>query len=138
MADVHMSTALRNALLDQIETTIGTSAKIRIRSGAKPANVATASTGTLLAEITLASDWAGAASGGVKSFTSTPLTDSSADASGTAGYWELLTSGGTVHMRGDCGTSGSGKSMILSTLAIVSGQPFSVLSWSMTAPHAGD
>lgn len=138
MGDVHMSTALRNARLDVIETTIGTSAKIRIYSGAKPANVATGSSGTLLAEISLASDWAAAASAGAKALSSMPVTDASANATGSAGYWELLTSGNTVHMRGDCGVAGSGKSMILSTLSLVSGQPFSILSWVMTEPHAGD
>jgi hypothetical protein len=41
----------RNALLDAIETTIGTGAVLRMMSGSMPANCAAAETGTLLAQI---------------------------------------------------------------------------------------
>ena len=41
---VQLSVAVRNARLDAIETNIGTSAVLRIRSGAPPATCATAAT----------------------------------------------------------------------------------------------
>jgi hypothetical protein len=41
---VQLSTAVRNARLDVIESTIGTSAVLRIRSGSVPANCAAADT----------------------------------------------------------------------------------------------
>ena len=40
------STAVRNAQLDQVETTIGVSAVLKIRTGAAPATCATADSGT--------------------------------------------------------------------------------------------
>ena len=45
-----------------IETTIGTAPVLKIRSGSAPADVATADSGTVLATLTLPSDWAAAAS----------------------------------------------------------------------------
>ena len=61
------STTARNAALDAIETAIGTSAVLKIRSGSVPADCGTADAGTVLATLTLPSDWLAAASGGSKS-----------------------------------------------------------------------
>ena len=60
------STTVRNAKLDAIETAIGTAAVLKIRTGSAPANVATADSGTVLATLTLPSDWLAAASSGSK------------------------------------------------------------------------
>jgi hypothetical protein len=86
---VQHSVAVRNARLDVWESTIGTSPILRIRTGAQPANCAAARTGTILASITLPSDWMAAASGGVKAKSGT-WSDSSADAPGTAGHYEIM------------------------------------------------
>ena len=53
---LQFSDAVRNAILNAIETTIGTSARVKIRSGAAPANVAAADSGTVLVDITCPSD----------------------------------------------------------------------------------
>ena len=45
---LQFSVAVRNARLDAIETTIGTSARIKMRTGAKPATCADADSGTAL------------------------------------------------------------------------------------------
>lgn len=135
---VHLSTAVRNARLDAIETQGGTSPILRVYSGALPANCAASATGTLLIEITLASDWAAAASSGAKTFSNTPLEDSSPNNPGTAGYWRMYKSDGTTcFMQGDCGVSGSGAAMILETLTIASGVPFDVLAWTIRDGNAG-
>lgn len=63
---VKLSDAVRNAMLDAYETTIGTAPKLQLRSGAPPTNITDADSGTLLAEITCPSDWMGAASNGSK------------------------------------------------------------------------
>ena len=63
---LQLSVAVRNALLDAIESTIGTSAVLKIRTGAPPASCATADAGTVLASLTLPSDWMAAASSGSK------------------------------------------------------------------------
>ena len=135
---VHLSDAVRNAMLDAIETVGGTSVIFRLYSGPLPAGPATAASGTLLAEITLGSDWAAAASGGSKSFSSTPLQDATPNNNGTAGYWRLYKSDGTTcFAQGDVGVDGSGKSMILSSLTISTGVPFQILAWTLTAGNAG-
>ena len=60
---IQYSVAVNNAKLDAIETTIGISAILKIRTGAAPANCAAADAGTVLATLSLPSDWmAGAAS----------------------------------------------------------------------------
>jgi hypothetical protein len=85
---IYRSDAVRNAIMDALNTQRGASAKVQVRSGV-PDGVGGA--GTLLAELTgNATAWAAAASGGV--LTSNAITaDSSADATGTAGHYELLT-----------------------------------------------
>ena len=53
---LQFSTNVRNAMLDAIESTIGTSAILRLRSGSVPATCATADSGTVIATYNLASD----------------------------------------------------------------------------------
>src|ERR1043165_8551304 len=92
------STSVRNARLDVVESTIGVSAILKIRTGAPPVNCGTADSGTVLATVNLPSDWMAAASGGSKSKSGT-WQDLSADANGTAGHFRVYDSGGTVcHM----------------------------------------
>ena len=99
------SVAVRNGQLDATETVIGTSAIMRIRTGANPANCAAADTGTVLATLNLPSDWMAAASGGSKALSGT-WQDTSADATGTAGHFRIYdTAGTTCHIQGSVGVS---------------------------------
>jgi hypothetical protein len=59
---IQLSTTVRNARLDQIETTVGTSAIMKLRTGAQPADCGTADAGTVCATLNLPSDWMAAAS----------------------------------------------------------------------------
>lgn len=132
---LQFSTTLRNAMLDQIETVLGTSAVLKIRTGAQPANVAAADSGTVLATINLASDWASAAASGAKSFSGLPVSDPSADNTGTAGHFRLYQSDGTTaHMQGSVGTSGT--DLIVDSTSFTAGQTFNVTAWTWTAPGA--
>jgi hypothetical protein len=88
------SAAVRNAQADAWETAIGTSAVIKIRTGAQPATVATADSGTVLATFSLASDWCGAASAGAKVLNSLPVS-TTASATGTAAHYRIYASDGT-------------------------------------------
>jgi len=63
---VKLSVVVRNAKLDAIETAIGASAVLKIRSGAVPTNITDADAGTVLATVNLPSDWLLAAASGVK------------------------------------------------------------------------
>lgn len=124
------STTIRNAMLDAITSNVGTTAKLRIYSGTRPANVAAAITGTQLAELTCNATFAPAASGGVLTLNSITQ-DSSADATGTATHFRLWNSAGsTAMLDGDVGTSGS--DLNLTTASIVATQPVSVTSFTIT------
>jgi hypothetical protein len=127
------SVAVRNARLDVVESTIGASAILRIRTGAPPINCGTADSGTVLATVNLPSDWMAAASGGSKSKSGT-WQDLSADANGTAGHFRVYDSGGTVcHIQGTVGLSGSGADMIVDNTNFAVGQVFTVTNLTLTA-----
>lgn len=130
------SVAVRNAQLDAFETTTGASAILRILSGTVPANCATAQSGTLLASLSLPSDWMSAASAGSKALLGT-WNDTSADATGTAGYFRILDSTGTTcHAQGTITATGGGGDMTLDNTSIASGQTVTVTSFTLTAGNA--
>ena len=130
------SVAVRNARLDAIETTIGVSAIMRIRSGAAPADCATADSGTVLATLTLPSDWLAAASSGAKAKAGT-WQDTSADATGTAAHFRIYDSGGTVcGMQGTVTVTGGGGDMTVDNTSFASGQSFTVSTFTITAGNA--
>lgn len=120
-------TTLRNSRLDQITSAVGSSGLLRIYDGSRPATGGTAT--TLLAELTCNATFAPSASGGVLTLNSITQ-DSSANATGTATWFRLATSGGTAQVDGNVGTSGS--DLNLTTTSIVSGQPVSVSSATIT------
>jgi len=128
------STTLRNAQLDAIESTVGASAVLKIRSGGAPANVAAADSGTVLATFSLPSDWMAAASNGTKGKSGT-WQDTSADASGTAGHFRLYASDGTTcHVQGTVGTSGA--DMIIDNTSINAGQSVTISAFDVSAANA--
>lgn len=130
------STAARNAALDAIETAIGAGAVLKIRSGTVPATVATADAGTVLATLTLPSDWLAAASGGSKAKAGT-WEDTSADATGTAAHFRIYASDGTTaHIQGTVTATGGGGDMTLDNTSIASGQAVSITSFTLTAGGA--
>lgn len=130
---LQISDAVRNAQLDALTAQVGNGGKLRIYSGTKPANVAAAITGTMLAEHTLGTPFAPAASGGVLS-PNLPA-NVNAVATGTASHWRVYKSDGTTAvMQGDCATSAS--DMNLNTTAIVSGGPVQISSWTTTGGGA--
>ena len=133
---VQLSVAVRNARLDVIETNIGTSAVLRIRSGAPPATCATADSGTLLAEMSLPSSWMADAASGSKAISGT-WQDLSANAAGTAGHFRIYDSGGTVcGIQGTITATGGGGDMTLDNTSIASGQQVTITSFTLTDAHA--
>lgn len=133
---IQHSVAVRNARLDAIESTIGTDPILRLRSGAKPANCAAARTGTILASMTLPSDWLAAASGGVKSKSGT-WQDLSADASGTVGHYEIMDSTGTTcHEQGTVTATSGGGDMEIDNTVIAAGQAITVSAYGLTEGNA--
>lgn len=126
------STAVRNSMLDAVVSAAGSSALLRIYDGTRPANPGTAvTTQVLLAELTCAATL-GTTTGGVLTFGS--ITQDSANATGTASWFRLVTSGGTAVLDGNVGTSGS--DLNLSSTAIATGQTVSVTSATITEGNA--
>ena len=130
------SAAARNAALDSIETAVGASAILKIRSGAAPASVATADSGTVLATLNLPADWLAAAAAGSKSLSGT-WQDASADAAGTAAHFRIYaTDGTTAHIQGSITATGGGGDMTLDNVSIAAGQSVSVTAFTLTAGGA--
>lgn len=122
------------AILDQIDTDLGASAKINIYDGTAPINLDTALSGnTLLATLTMdATNAFGAAvdttPGG--SLTANTITDdSAADATGTPTFARLTTSG-DVAVAQVSAAVGSGELNFLTS--ITSGQPVQITSLVIT------
>lgn len=133
---LQLSVAVRNARLDAIETTIGTSAKLRVRTGAPPADCAAADTGTILATLDLPSDWLAAASGGTKAKAGT-WQDASADAAGTAGHFRIYdTAGTTSHIQGTVTATGGGGDLEVQNVVFAAGQAVTVTAFALTDGHA--
>jgi hypothetical protein len=123
------STAIRNNKLDQVESTVGTSAVLKIFSGAQPANCAASDPSGLLVTMTLPSDWMNAASGGTK--TKFGTWSASASGSGTAASWRIYASDGTT-----CGLQGNTTDMTFDNTNIASGQTVTVTGFTLTAGNA--
>ena len=104
------------------------------RVGAQPANVNDASSGTLLGTNLFSNPAFGASSTGVAT-ASAISNDSSADASGTAGYFRVYTGAGgdtAALFQGNSGTSGC--DMNFDNNVIVAGGVIAITSWTVTVP----
>lgn len=129
------SVTVRDNQLDQVEATAGTAALVKIYSGAAPSNCAAAVTGTLLATITLPTDWMANAASGSKSMTGTWST--TAAAAGTAGYFRIYDSTGTTcHVQGTCSATGGGGDLTFDNATFASGQTVNITSFTITAGNA--
>ena len=118
------NTTLKNTRMTDVVTAIG---------GTGFLNLYTANGGTLLASIALANP-AGTVTTGVLTFSGTPLTEASANASGTATYANVTTATGgtgTVVISGLTVSSSAGD-IVLSSTNIVAGQPVTITSASIT------
>lgn len=136
---IQLSTAVRNAMLDAIETTIGTAPLLRLWSGALPANCAAADAGSKLVEMTLPLDWMNNASGGQKTLLGTwSSTGLAAAGTGTnALYYRIMDSTGTTcHEQGTVTATGGGGDLTLDNASIANGQTVTITTKTLTAPNA--
>jgi hypothetical protein len=67
--------------------------------------------------------------------------DASADNTGTAGHFRIYNSqatkdGTTCFMQGTVGLSAASPDMVLDSTSFTAGQSFSVVTFTLTAPHA--
>jgi len=139
MANLQLGVATREARLDAIETAIGTAPILRMRTGAQPADCATASSGTVLATLTLPSDWleaAGATTAGQKGKLGT-WEDTSADATGTVAHFEIHNSADTVcHMRGDVTATSGGGDIEVDSTEFTAAQAFTITTFILIDGNA--
>lgn len=133
---IQYSTTLRNNQLDQIESTVGVSAKLRLYSGAPPADTAAVATGLLLVEMALPADWMQAAASGQKSKLGTWTGQGTVNAgTGTAaGYFRITDNAGvTTHVQGTVTITGDGGDMTLDNPNIAQSQFVTVNTFTITA-----
>ena len=127
--------AMLTALGAQIDA--GTQAVINIYSGSQPVDVETAASGTLLAELLCnATAFSGISdtNPGARATFAAISPDSSANNSGTAGYFRILTQvGGTAVAQGSVGTSGA--DLNLNTTSITAGSQVSITSATIDQPE---
>jgi hypothetical protein len=128
-----LATSARNAACNGVVDLIDVSAPgtIQIRTGAQPTNVGDAAQGTLLGTMT----WGNPAFGNASTGTATAnaiTSDTSADASGTAGHFRVLDGAGAIVADGTCG-QGSGD-MSFDNTTIVAGGTIACSSFTVTAP----
>jgi len=133
---VKMSVGVRNARLNAIEATVGTSAVLKIKTGAPPEDCAAADSGTVLATMSLPSDWMAAADAGSKAKEGT-WSDASADNAGEAGHFRIYDSGGsTCHLQGTVTATGNGGDMTLDNINIASAQTVTITAFTLTDGNA--
>lgn len=127
------TTTLRNAQLDQVTTAVGTSGKLRIYDGSRPATGGTVT--NLLAELPCSATFAGAASSG--SLTVNAITtDASADATGTATWFRVVTSANAFVMDGSVTATGGGGDLQLNSTSLTVGGSVAVTSFTIAAGNA--
>ena len=133
---LQLSVAVRDARLDAIETTVGTSAVLQILSGSLPANCAASDSGTVLAQMTLPSTWMSSAASGAKAMTGTWHTTDAA-ASGTAAHFRLFESTATTcHLQGTVTATGGGGDLTLDSTTITANQTVTITSFTLTDGNA--
>lgn len=133
---IQLSVAVRNARLDAIETTIGASAVLRMFSGAPPANVAAANSGTELATMNLPADYFANAASGQKAKSGT-WQDLLANNAGTLGHFRIYASDGTTcHLQGTITATGGGGDMEVNNTVVAANQQIDVTTFTLNEPNA--
>lgn len=134
---IQISDAVANAMLEAWETAVfasGGQATLRLRSGAPPANLAAASTGTVIASMTLPVDAMAAAAARAKAKSGT-WEDLSADNAGTVGHYEIITGGGARAEQGTVTATGGGGDMTIDNTVVAQGQAITVTAFNRSMPN---
>jgi hypothetical protein len=132
-----ISTACRNAAVDGIVDLIDGGlgdGYVEIRTGSPPASVAAADIGTLLGTLTFSDPAFGAAAAGVATANSI-TSDTSADASGDAGYFRTHDSTNASVFQGKAGEAADSTDMTFDNKTIVAGGTIAISSMTVTMPE---
>jgi len=126
-----MTTKVSSGCCDAI-TALLNGGHIEVRSGTQPASVGTAASGTLLATLTLGSPAFGSANASGTATANAITGDSSADATGTAGWFRAYTSGSAGVIDGSVTATGGGGDMTFDSVSFVQGGPINLTAWTIT------
>jgi hypothetical protein len=111
---------------------------MQVRTGARPATVGTAASGTLLGTLTFDADAFDPASSGsnIATAIANAITqDSTADNTGTIGYVRALNSSAVAVADLTVGTTGSGADIEFDTLSVIAGGVIDVTALNLTLAH---
>lgn len=142
MAVFFISNVAARGAVDNLTARVDTggAGSLRIYSGTAPADADAALSGnTLLAQLTFSATAFGAATDlnpGARATANAISDDTSADATGTATFFRILSGAGTVIAQGDVTASGGGGSMQLNTTSIVASALVSCTSMTITLPES--
>lgn len=125
------SVAARTSQMSQLNTTIGINAQIVVYTGAVPANVGAAPTGTLLVQFAGNATAFGSAAAAV--LTAAAVASVNAVAAGVAGYYRINTSAGVAVTQGTITGTGGGGDMVLTNTNVANAQACSLTSLTITA-----
>ena len=124
-----------NGIVDLIDGGTG-AGTIKVRTGSPPTNVADASSGTLLGTLTFNSTAFGSSSSGTA--TANAITsDTSADASGDAGYFRFYAGAASdtaAILQGTAGNAGDSPDLTFDNKTIVAGGTIAISSFTVTVP----
>jgi hypothetical protein len=138
---VRLSGGLKNYALDSgLGTAFDTTGRINVYTGTQPATADTAASGTLLGTLTLSADAFAAASSGAIAINSV-TSDTSADATGTAGYCRFYRTGDTAPGSAGNGTTDRRLDLLIGTdisidnASVVAGGTIALSGYTLT--HGG-
>lgn len=136
---VRVSTAAAKAAVDALTALVDGGSgpgTIQVRTGSQPATVATAATGTLLATLTCSDPAFGAATNASPAVATANAisSDTSADASGTAGWFRIYDSAGTAVLDGSCSATGGGGDMQFDNAVFVAGGVVALSALTVSHP----
>lgn len=141
MADCKISNAAAiaacNAVVDLLDAGAG-AGTVKLYTGSAPATVDDAATGTLLGTLTLSDPAFGNAADinpGARATASAITSDTSADATGTAGYFRALDSNGNAIIQGTVTATGGGGDLELNSVSISAGVTIAITAWTFTTPE---
>ena len=134
MANLKITTPVRNSMMDVLTAYAGASAKIIIYSGTQPAGGGAAA-GLQLAVLVCSVTFAPAASGGVLTLNAITQ-DSAADNTGTASWFRLAKADDTWILDGDISLpSGSGDLKLDNLNIVIGGTVAMSATQTLTAPN---
>jgi len=120
------STTVRNDMADAVDA--------RINTGAGTAVFELLDGATVCASFNLQDPAHGAAASGVITLQGTPLTDASADNTGTLDGFQIKDQDGNVHISGSLTGSGGGGDLEADSVSVTAGQQVDLTSFTWTAP----